>query len=207
MHTLLAIVEVPEADRVQCQAAGCGHGVFRRIHVVQHDARLLVLGGDCYSKLYGGGPERAQVALWGAGCRRLTPQEREMLVSNTAALIRRLKEEALQLEAQRQQAEREKLAQEQRRLAEQQARLNEPWPRAASGRRQDLDQYRAQMALRAAKDAVVRQPAFGAYPLQEVAAAMATAKAACVDRGLKLDSAGSADEIRLAALALLQGKR
>lgn len=39
---LLAIVEVDKADRVVCQADGCGHSVYRRIHVVRHDGRLGV---------------------------------------------------------------------------------------------------------------------------------------------------------------------
>lgn len=39
--TLLAVVGVEKANRVVCQAPGCGHGVYRRIHVVRHDNSTL----------------------------------------------------------------------------------------------------------------------------------------------------------------------
>jgi hypothetical protein len=32
---LLTIAEVDQVNRVMCQAEGCGHGVYRRIHVVR----------------------------------------------------------------------------------------------------------------------------------------------------------------------------
>lgn len=51
---LLAVVEVDKADRVVCQAAGCGHGVYRRIHLVRHgDGSLEVYGSDCFGRLFG----------------------------------------------------------------------------------------------------------------------------------------------------------
>jgi hypothetical protein len=80
VHTLLAIVEVPEERRVRCQAAGCGRGVYRRIHVVRDDEQLRVLGSDCYGDLYGAEAERTSVARWGASARLLTAEERAMLV-------------------------------------------------------------------------------------------------------------------------------
>jgi hypothetical protein len=52
---LLAVVEVPQADRVVCQAPGCKHPVYKRIHVVQEDGRLTVLGSECFKKLFGEG--------------------------------------------------------------------------------------------------------------------------------------------------------
>ena len=44
---LLAIVDVDQAIRVVCQAESCGHGVYRRIHVVRcEDSKVRVYGSD-----------------------------------------------------------------------------------------------------------------------------------------------------------------
>ncbi|MHB1248913.1 MAG: hypothetical protein ACYCZL_05885, partial [Polaromonas sp.] len=49
---LLAIVEVPRDVRVRCQAAGCHHPVFRRIHVVREGAAVHVYGSECFKRLF-----------------------------------------------------------------------------------------------------------------------------------------------------------
>ena len=54
MPKLLAIVEVDKKKRVQCGQRGCGHGVYKAIHIVQDDDGLLVLGSTCYAKRYEG---------------------------------------------------------------------------------------------------------------------------------------------------------
>lgn len=51
--TLLAIVSVEYEDRVRCGQPSCGHSVYRRIHVVREDEKLLVLGSTCFEKRYG----------------------------------------------------------------------------------------------------------------------------------------------------------
>jgi hypothetical protein len=83
---LLAIVEVDRVDRVACQAAGCGHSVYRRIHVVRHDGTLGVYGSDCFARLFSGLVNHEPRYGGGAG-RDLTAEERRMLVENTARLI------------------------------------------------------------------------------------------------------------------------
>ena len=84
---LLAIVAVEPARRIRCQQPHCGHGVYARIHVVEEDGRLLVLGSDCYAKRYG----IASTANFGGFCGGsglvLTEAESEMLSNNTAALL------------------------------------------------------------------------------------------------------------------------
>ena len=118
---LLAVVEVPQADRVVCQAPGCKHPVFKRIHVVQKNGQLTVLGSECFKKLFG---EGHSAPSYGSGeGRLLTPEERQLLVENTARLI-------AQFEAEHQAAlERARLAAEQQ-VADEAAR------RAAEERRQ-----------------------------------------------------------------------
>lgn len=93
---LLAIVEVSKEDRVQCQAPSCGHGVYKRIHVVQDQGRLTVLGSDCFARLYGGSISTAPRYGSGDG-RRLTADERRLLQENTQRFIDALEAERLQV--------------------------------------------------------------------------------------------------------------
>lgn len=52
-HKRLARMSVAYDDRVQCGQSGCGHSVYRQIHVVQEGEKLRVLGSACFSKGYG----------------------------------------------------------------------------------------------------------------------------------------------------------
>lgn len=100
---LLAIVEVDRDSRVVCQAPGCGHAVYKRIHVVRHDDKLGVYGSDCFDRLFGDLGRGATPNYGGGTGRLLTEEERLMLVQNTERLI-------AQFEAERQLAlERERL--------------------------------------------------------------------------------------------------
>jgi len=115
---LLAVVEVPQADRVVCQAPGCKHPVYKRIHVVQKDGKLTVLGSECFKKLFG---EASSTPSYGSGeGRLLTPEERQLLVENTERLISQFETEHLAaLEKARLAAERQtQLAAEQQAAAE-----------------------------------------------------------------------------------------
>lgn len=90
---LVAVVEVDKAQRVVCQAANCGHGVYRRIHVVRHEGGggFGVYGSDCFQRLFAGVCS-ATPSYGGAG-RMLTPEERHMLINNTKNLIAQFEEE------------------------------------------------------------------------------------------------------------------
>lgn len=50
--SLVAIVEVDWDDRVRCQAHGCGKAVQKRVHVVRDDDRVIVVGSDCWARIY-----------------------------------------------------------------------------------------------------------------------------------------------------------
>ena len=90
---LLAVVGVERDDRVVCQASGCGHGVYRRIHVVRHDdGELRVYGSDCFERLFVHLVRRSPRYGSGEG-RNLTPEERHMLAENTERLIARFEDE------------------------------------------------------------------------------------------------------------------
>lgn len=110
---LHAIVSVLPEDRVLCAQPNCGHSVFARIHVVQEGEKLLVLGSTCFGKRYGGAAALGEPRHGGTGGRPLTEAERQLLASNTAALLAQFEQEhiaaleaALKAEA-AQQAERE----------------------------------------------------------------------------------------------------
>lgn len=126
---LLAVVGVEKADRVVCQAEGCGHGVYRRIHVVRHDdGSLGVYGSDCVSRLFGHLVESFPRYGSGEG-RELTAEERQMLAENTERLI-------VQFEAEHQVLlEQARLRREQQAKVEQAARERAERLRAEAERR------------------------------------------------------------------------
>ena len=93
---LLAVVEVDKNDRVTCQARGCGHSVYKRIHVVRERDALHVYGSDCFDKLFGG-VEHMNKPRYGTDVgRRLTDDERRLLIENTARLIEHFETEHLE---------------------------------------------------------------------------------------------------------------
>lgn len=96
---LLAVVEVPREKRVVCQADGCGHSVYKRIHVVRANGKLMVLGSECYAKRFGGS-SRVPHYSSSAG-RPLTDAERRMLLENTEELVSRLQQETKAVQAQK----------------------------------------------------------------------------------------------------------
>jgi len=85
---LLAVVEVPRDDRVRCQSVGCNHSVFRRIHVVRENSTVRVYGSECFKKLFVGLPVASSTPQYTSSeGRRLTDEERQLLVENTERLI------------------------------------------------------------------------------------------------------------------------
>jgi hypothetical protein len=113
MAKLIAIVAVDEGSRVRCQQPNCGHTVYRRIHVVEDNGALLVLGSTCFAKRYGNHQALGGSTYGGGDGKVLSEEERKLLVANTAALIEKFEAERLAL-----------LAQHNARLAELRARLD-----------------------------------------------------------------------------------
>lgn len=147
---LLAVVEVDKADRVVCQAAGCGHGVYRRIHVVRHgDCSLGVYGSDCFGRLFGHLANKAPHYGSGDG-RELTAEERLMLAENTERLITQFE------------VERQALLEQARLRREQQEKVEQAAREAAERRRAEQERRRpptpAEIAsVEAQAKAIVRQ--------------------------------------------------
>jgi hypothetical protein len=70
-----------------CQAEGCGHGVYKRIHVVRHDGKVGVYGSDCFDTLFGSMLPNTRPRYGGGDGRELTADERLLLVENTERLL------------------------------------------------------------------------------------------------------------------------
>lgn len=98
---LLDVVEVDKSRRVRCQAPGCGHAVYARIHVVLDGARFVVLGGDCFQRLYGTSIGAGPSYYGGSAQAPTTLSEamRALLESNTAEFVAQLELRRLQWEA------------------------------------------------------------------------------------------------------------
>lgn len=126
---LLSVVEVPPDKRVRCQAEGCGHGVFKRIHVVEHDGRVGVYGSECYARLFGAGGRLRPARYGGGEARMLTDAERQMLEQNARDLIERFEQERRD-EIQRQALQEEK---QRRTLAELKKRYKATPPDCPAG--------------------------------------------------------------------------
>ncbi|MHB1198880.1 MAG: hypothetical protein ACYCZ6_04860 [Polaromonas sp.] len=91
---LLAIVEVPRDVRVRCQAAGCHHPVFRRIHVVREGAAVHVYGSECFKRLFESSPAGSSTPQYtSSDGRHLTQEERQLLIENTERLIQQFEAE------------------------------------------------------------------------------------------------------------------
>lgn len=93
---LLAIVSVESSERVRCGEVGCGHSVYRAIHVVKDSDGLLVLGSTCFAKRFGSGRALGTASFGGGDGRKLTAEERQLLVNNTAELLKRFEAEERQ---------------------------------------------------------------------------------------------------------------
>lgn len=147
---LLAVIGVEKADRVVCQAVGCGHGVYRRIHVVRHDdGKLGVYGSDCFDHLFGHLVKNSPRYSTGEG-RELTSEERQMLAENTERLIAQFETEHQAL------LEQARLRREQQEKAEQAARERAERLRAEEERRRPPTPAEIASVEREAK-AIVRQ--------------------------------------------------
>ena len=88
LPSLLAVIEVPHEQRVRCSAEGCGHSVYKRVHLVRLDGITRVYGSDCFGKLFGAFEiGRSQPKYSGTHGRVLTPEESALLTLNTEHLI------------------------------------------------------------------------------------------------------------------------
>jgi hypothetical protein len=79
---------------VRCAADGCGHSVYKRVHIVRFNGETRVYGEDCFQHLFGRSLSKAKPKLTSAKGRKLSDEERAILVANTCALIERWESES-----------------------------------------------------------------------------------------------------------------
>lgn len=225
MSTILfMVVEVDPQDRIRCQAPGCHKTVYKRIHVVRDAGRIVVVGSDCWSRLYATAAGSTPQPRHGSNDGRLlTVEERRLLASNTAAFVAHMESEAAASDA-REAAAAAEAAQnlrqaaelESQRRREQQRRIgpsDTPWTppvgsrrteQSVAGGRNPLEIFRAQQRALAADKAMTRLPALRRFSVIMVEQAMVDARDDCRGRGIKLDDPGSSQLIEARALELLE---
>jgi hypothetical protein len=90
MAELLTIASVDIEKSIRCQAPGCGHRVYRKIHAVQDGEKIILLGQTCYGRMYK--KEEPRYGEYGGGYGKpLTNEERELLFQNTEKFIELIK--------------------------------------------------------------------------------------------------------------------
>lgn len=94
---LLAIVEVDQADRVVCQAPGCGHSVCKRIHVVRQYGHASVYGSDCFARLFADIVRTGHPRYGTSDARLLTAEEQALLAQNTERLLAQFETERVEV--------------------------------------------------------------------------------------------------------------
>ena len=92
---LRAIVAVDGKHRVRCQQPGCGQSVYAAVHVVEEEGKLMVLGSTCFAQRYGSSVALGSAQYGGGGGRKLTDEERQLLIRNTEALLAQFEVQAI----------------------------------------------------------------------------------------------------------------
>lgn len=84
---LLIIVELPENKKVLCQAEGCGHSVYKRVHVIRELDKLSVYGEDCAKKRFGKTLRKPVISKKKLDGYVLSERDIEQLLENTQLFI------------------------------------------------------------------------------------------------------------------------
>ncbi len=92
MSELLAIVEVEKEKKVLCSSPECKRSVYKRIHIVLDNGKITVLGEKCFTGIFGGKLGRKSKYTGGLS-KKLTDEERLLLINNTEELIQELEKE------------------------------------------------------------------------------------------------------------------
>ena len=88
---LIAIVEVDVGAAIRCQALGCNHTVFRRIHLVTDSDGVKVIGSSCFKQAYADESLVKMTPLFTTKAGKiLTAEEQQLLHTDIARLVLRL---------------------------------------------------------------------------------------------------------------------
>ncbi len=161
---LIGIVAVPKAERIYCMAPNSKHTVHKRIHIVRQDETIILLGADCFRKLFGIDLYTPRYSSGASDGRMLTPAERDLLIHNTEKLLALF---AAEFEAQQQQARQ---AARELELSEQRAALrrrDQEQRKADAAYWNDVQVPPAQSLARAKREGVVTSPSNRWTPTSE----------------------------------------
>jgi hypothetical protein len=217
---LLFVASVDESRKLVCQAPGCGRAIAKAVHVIRDlTGAIWVVGSGCYATLSGHEQATRQGAvIEGFDGRRLTTEERALMVADTAAFVAgvvarlaadmeaaRQAREEMEAEAQRSRGHRIGAAtpapyEWEYRIGGSSKGMRTSEPASA---RDKLAQFRAQQALQAARVAIQRWPELSRHSLDVVADAMSRAKAEYLGRGLRMDAPDARSVIESLAIAAL----
>lgn len=228
MHVaqLLFVASVDESRKLVCQAPGCGRAIAKAVHVIRDSTGTIrVIGSGCYGRLSGHEEAtRHGATIAGFDGRRLTPEERALMIADTAAFIADV-EARLAAEREAKSLAADRISAEAQRLRERATGSIDRHPQPASQwqsplsdgtermfardrtrARDSLAQFRAQQARQAARIAMQRRPELSTFSVDVVADALVQAKADYVPTGHRMDAPDARSVIEAGAIAVLSAR-
>lgn len=225
MHVaqLMFVASVDESRKLVCQAPGCGRAIAKAVHVIRDSAGAIrVIGSGCFGKLSGNEQAtRDGPTIAGFDGRRLTPEERALMIADTAAFVASVEaglaaeREASRLAEKEERDEAWRLGEQRSEVAALHRPSQDDWKRQVGDgpepmpigqrahARDKLARYRAQQARQAALSAMQRWPELSIHTLDVVADAMMRAKAEYTARGNRMDAPEARSGIEAIAVAAL----
>ncbi len=87
----LAVIGIPKSKRVLCQAVGCGHSVYKRVHVFRLGGNISIYGSECAKKILGAQENEHTPRYTSATGINLSELDAQMLKDNTGKLLEKLR--------------------------------------------------------------------------------------------------------------------
>ena len=79
----LAVIEIPKSKRILCQAEGCGHTVYKRVHIIKQNNVIGVYGSECAKKIFGTWLKSETPSLTSISGVKLSDSDLDLLRENT----------------------------------------------------------------------------------------------------------------------------
>ena len=87
----LAVIEIPKSKRILCQAEGCGHSVYKRVHIIKKKNVTGVYGSECAKKIFGTWLKSETPSLTSISGVKLSDSDLDLLRENTEKLLEKLR--------------------------------------------------------------------------------------------------------------------
>lgn len=89
----LAVIEIPKSERIRCQAEGCGHSVYKKVHVIKQNNVISVYGSECAKKIFGTWLKRQTPSFTSTTGVKLSESDVQLLRINTERLLKKLEDD------------------------------------------------------------------------------------------------------------------